>query len=166
MKSELESKVSELEGKCSEMSQQLSLLSNDLQSAEDENVTLHEKINHLEKNVQMKGELKRELLFLWFLHTCILSFNTLQNLFILTAILPYLYAQTHMWVKCKLICFIVESNSELEENVSKMEEKCSKMSQQLSLLSNDLQAAEDENVILLEKINQVQKQNEENGELV
>ena len=52
---DLEDKVVTLEGKCSTMSQQLALLASDLQSEEDENVTLLEKINGLQQSNGIKG---------------------------------------------------------------------------------------------------------------
>ncbi|XP_065061386.1 centromere-associated protein E-like isoform X1 [Rhopilema esculentum] len=224
---DLEDKVVTLEGKCSIMSQQLALLSSDLQSAEDENVTLLEKINGLEQSNGIKDEngefhvkeLQAEIESLRLklseseeklsrLEPIISDTSTAtkdveidnEKLKVVITDLHQMKSELESKVselegKCSEMSQqlsllsndlqsaedenvnlhekinhleknvqMKESNSEKEENVSKMEEKCSKMAQQLSLLSNDLQAAEDENVTLLEKIDQLQKQNEENDE--
>lgn len=58
---ELNEKNSALEANCKKMTEQLSTLSNDLQSAEDVNMNLVERIDHLKEEIVKKGLFYRSL---------------------------------------------------------------------------------------------------------
>ena len=68
---ELKDKNSDYEEKCEKLTEQLSVLSKDLQSAEDVNVSLVEKVTHLEEEIEKKG---------WYLRTFCMPDSKVSNL--------------------------------------------------------------------------------------